>query len=274
MEITSEGQDWKVIVDPGVVVEQEYPMESSRPGTPPFVVGIGYDPRPPAGHKMGYTLYPKNIWTRKELETDEQIRKMTLRCNVCNALDVAKRNMAANPTPSAARPQPTNARSAAQPQPTARSQPNTTEQITPSAEPVRLSAGNVLTPTYLPLIAGVAKGLFCTKLGDVAASVLMSVAADVMSGWSSDPGQKEAMRQMSDGFATLDLCPDDMTQLRHDAQALYDGWKEDGMGAAVKRSMFKSVDEALKDGVGIDVKKTNTSHFRASFRGGVADLVD
>jgi len=268
MEIIDDGTNWKVVIDPAITTSQEYPMESSRPGTPPFVVGIGYD-RLSGGHKMGYALYPKTIWTRQELETNEHVKKMTMRCNVCNALDLAKRNMEATPTQTPTHMPPQVAVPAVPNPP-----PNTTRPITPTAEPVRLSAGNVLTPTYLPLIAGVAKGLFCTKLGDVAASVVMSIAADVMSGWSSDPGQKEAMQQMSDGFATLDLCPEDMVQLKHDAQALYDGWKTDGMGTAIKKSMFKSVDDALKDGVGIEVKKTKTSHIRASFRGGVANLVD
>ena len=257
MEINEHGEYWKVIVNPAVVVEQDFPMQSSRAGAPTFLAGIGYDPRPPAGHKMGYMLYPKNVWSREELMNDAQVQKMTMRCNVCSALDLAKQSVDAKAKePSIAPP------------PVVQAPPAT-------PPPATFSAGNVLTPTYIPLITKVAKGMICTKLGDIAASVVMSVIADVVGGWSSDPGQKEAMRQMSDGFATLDLCPDDMVQLRQDAQVMYDEWKKGGVGNAVKKSMFKSVDEALKDGVGIEVRKTETKHVRAAFtRGGVANLVD
>jgi len=254
MQIDDHGEYWKVVVDPAVVVEQDFPMKSSREGDPTFLAGIGYDPRPPAKHKIGYMLYPKNVWSREELTNDEQVKKMTMRCNVCSALDLAKRSVDTNAE------QPIGAQTPA---------PQT---ITPLAT---FSAGNVLTPSYIPLITKVAKGMICTKLGDIATSVVMSVIADVVGGWSSDPGQKEAMRQLSDGFATLDLCQDDINQLRQDAQIMYDEWKKGGVTNAMKKSMFKSVDEALKDGVGIDVKKTETKRIRASWnRGGVANLVD
>ena len=93
MQIDDYGEYWKVIVNPAVVVEQDFPMKSSREGTPTFLAGIGYDPRPPAGHKMGYMLYPKNVWSQEELMNDEQVKKMTMRCNVCSALDLAKRSV-------------------------------------------------------------------------------------------------------------------------------------------------------------------------------------
>jgi len=257
MQIDDYGEHWKVIVNPAVLVEQDFPMTSSRAGKPTFLAGIGYDPRPPAGHKMGYMLYPKNVWSREELMNDEQIKKMTMHCNVCSALDVAKRSIETKTEPIA---QPL---SAPAPPPQA---------ITP---PATFSAGNVLTPSYIPLITTVAKRMLCTKLGDVTSSIVMSVIADVVSGWSSDPGQKEAMRQMSEGFAALDLCPADISQLRQDTQVMYEEWKKGGVGNAMRKSMFKSVDEALKDGVGIDVKQIKTKHIRASFnRGGMSNLVD
>ncbi|MFA5053055.1 MAG: hypothetical protein WC565_03285 [Parcubacteria group bacterium] len=250
-QVEDNGSNWKVWINPNIRVENEFDYNSSQYGKSGYKAALGYDPTPPAGYKLVYMLYPKSEWTKEELESSTfqlQTDKMAKKCNVCATLNALR----------TAEPQPQEQQVAVMP---------TTKQ---------LSMGDVVAPTWVPKVAKVGQSLLCTKLGSVGVGVIGSIIADIMAGWSTDPGQKEAMKQISAQLIEMDINPDDMPMIREDALRMYDAWQDGGAGAALKAGFFKSFDDAVKDGIGVESKtvKTTTTHRRIGIRTGVASMVE
>ena len=249
--VEEDGSNWKVIVNPGVLVENIVDWNSSQFGKSGYKAALGYDSRPPAGTKLVYLLFPKTDYTREELTSDTyqlQLSKMARKCNVCATID-ALRNEQTEPVPNVAE-----------------------RQVATVPTSRQISAGDVVGPTWVPKVANVGKKLFCTSLGNVATSVIGSVLFDLMSGWSTDPGQKDAMRQISDQLIDLEINPDDVPMIRQDALKMYQAWQDGGPGEALRVGLFKQFDDAIKEGIGVDydTKKVITTTRRASVRKGIA----
>lgn len=252
--VEDDGQgNWKVIVNPSVQVENIVDWNSSQFGKSGYKAALGYDSTPPAGTKLVYLLFPQSEWMREELLSDTyqlHLSKMARKCNVCATLD-ALRTTPAEPQTAVA----------------------TSEyQVATVPTTRQLSMGDVVAPTWAPKVAKVGQQLFCTKLGGVATSVIGSILADMFAGWSTDPGQKAAMRQISDQLIDLDINPDDIPMIQKDALKMYEAWQGGGPGAALKAGMFKQFDDAIKEGIGVEMEthKTITTRRRASVRKGIA----
>lgn len=248
--------NWKVMVNPDVMVENVVDWNSSTSGKSGYKAALGYDARPPAGTKLVYLLFPQSEWDKSELESEAyqlHLNKMARKCNVCATMD-ALRSEAAVPT---------------QTKQVAYAE---TPQVAAVPAARQMSAGDIVGPLWIPKVANVGKQLFCTQLGNVATSVIGSVIFDIMSGWASDPGQKEAMRQISNQLVDMDIKPEDMPAIRQDALTMYDAWRDGGIGEAVRTGMFKKFDDAIKDGIGVEMNttKTTTTRRKVGIRKGIA----
>lgn len=256
---TYEGKPyWRIDVNPGIPSYELFDFPGGARAA------IGLDPAT-QNYKIVYLLYPQNIWSREELENNEQIRRLMDKCNVCSVLNQIKDSSKGSTSslkpslPSVQPAQVTHPQTAPphpwSPDHTAPAQAQSLTQTAPVyPQTVRPSAGDVVQPRYLPVITNLGKSVFCTPLGSVAVSTLMSLAADLMAGWAKDPGHREAFQQMSDELiAGANVCPADAEKIRNDLKRLYEAYKKDGVVPALKKGMLKDVAEALRD-KGIDVE--------------------
>lgn len=232
------GDMWRVLNRPDIT---EF-KEMSYPG---FNAAFGIDPNT-GSHVIVYLDYYKAAYDKAELEdptssVGQSIKSKIDKCLICSTMNQMSEDISSVPA------------SASVP---ARIVPVPVVRV-----PVA-SAGELVMPRYIPAITSLGQKVFCTKFGGVASSVLLSMVADLLSGWSSDPGQKSAFRQISDQYIEqMGLCNDsDVEILKSDIGRLYDAWQKDGnILKAVKRGMFKDVADALKDqGVQVSANKNTT----------------
>src|SRR5512138_1408361 len=220
-----------------------------------FNVAMGVDPVT-GSHTIVYLEYYKSAYTPEELADPSSaigssIKKKFEDCLICNTMNqLAATNGGISPMDQAS----------AQPQYQPIQSPPV-QHVSPVQQGHRVSAGDMVMPKYIPALTNIGQQVWCTKLGSVATSVILSAAADLLAGWSSDPGQKAAFRQISDEFVDgLQLCSEnDVNQLKKEIAKLYDSYSTDGnLGGAVRKSMFKSAEQALRD-QGIEVKTSKQS---------------
>jgi len=96
-------------------------------------------------------------------------------------------------------------------------------------------------PKYIPAVTSIGQKVFCTKLGGVTGSVILSMLADLLSGWSSDPGHKIAFRQISDEFIdNMGLCDErDIEAIKNDVARMYEEWQKGDSMKALKRAFSR-----------------------------------
>lgn len=256
---------WRIDVNPQIQDFEQFDFPGGA------YAAIGMDPATQS-YKISYLLYPTSIWSREELENNEQIKKLMTKCNVCSVLNQIKDSTGGVsssvkqvlPSAQPAKPNYTPTQPEYQWTPELAAQPQT----------VRPSAGDVVQPKYLPVIANLGKTVFCTTLGGMAISTLMSLLTDLMAGWATDEGHRKAFQEMSDEFiAGANICPADAEKLRDDIKRLYDAYKKDGVVPALKVGMIKDVATALKEN-GIDVKADVAVQTRTHVGLGRRSLVD
>jgi len=223
---------------------------------PGFNAAFGIDPNTGA-HVIVYLDYYKAAYDKADLEDPtspigQSVKAKIDKCLICNTMDQMSDEIQP-PTKALAR------------------------SPVPSPVPVpAVSSGDFVMPRYIPALTSIGQKVFCTKFGGVASSVVLSMVADLLAGWSSDPGQKSAFRQISDQYVEqMGLCDEkDIALLKGDIGRLYDTWQKDGdIFKAVKQGMFKDVAEALKDqGVQVNAMKNTTYSLSARpFRRSSAD---
>jgi len=257
MEVIADGEYWRIIVNEKVPNENEVDWNSGQFGKSGYKAGLGYDTTPPAGYKLGYLKFPMSEWSKEELESAEyqdQLSRMAKKCNVCSTLDHMRANAPQKPSEVQLAPV------------------ETKPHIGNMAEPRRLSAGDVIAPTYIPKLAKLGEQVFCTPLGKLGMSTIGSVIFDLFSGWSTDPGQRAAMKQISDELIDMEVDPNTLPEIQEDALRLYESWQKGGVTAAVKSGFFKQFDQAVKDGIGINVDTTTRKRTSIGIRKGVSNL--
>ena len=241
MQVLDDGEYWKLLVSERVRVENIIDWNSSQDGKPSGYKGaIGRDPATPSSTKIAYLLFPKREWTKEELESptyQEWLRKTVNKCNVCATIDALRQEQEIAP-------------------------------MKTTSKPEQMSAGDIVQPIWVSKAAEVGKKACCTKLGEIGTSLIGSVLFDIFSGWATDPGQKSAMKQISNQMMDIQLEPEDLPKIREDALNMYDAYNKGGIGKAVKKGFFKSFDEAIKDGVGVEMETRTTR--RIGVRQGVA----
>jgi hypothetical protein len=246
MQVLDDGDNWKLVVSDRVAVENIVNWNSSQDGKPSgYKAAIGYDPTPPAGTKIAYMLFPKREWTKAELESptyQEWLSKTVKKCNVCATIDALRQEQEVGQIPT------------------------TSKQSNPTA--VQISAGEFIQPVWVAKAAEVGKKACCTKLGEVGTSLIGSVLFDIFSGWATDPGQKQAMKQISNQMMDIELEPEDIPKIREDALNMYEAYNKGGIGTAVKKGFFKSFSDAVNDGLGVEME-TRTVR-RIGVRQGIA----
>jgi hypothetical protein len=259
-DVVDSGEYWRVMANPQI---RDYLVHKQPWGR----VAIGLDPLT-RSNSIVWMEYPKSAWTLDDIKGDAGIRKKVQECGICTAL---------NDLQAIGRLAPTTSAPSVSATPPAYSSPSAP---TPArASPTPISAGDVVMPRYIPYLTTIGKKMFCTKLGDMSASLVLSLVADVLGGWSTDPGHKMAFRQMSDEFIDdLGLCNEaDVDVLKRDVAKLYEEYQKSGdMLGSVRKSMFKNVADSLKDaGIQVDVTKNSTVGYRATARRiGAPSLVD
>jgi hypothetical protein len=223
---------------------------------PGFRASFGIDPNT-GSHVIVYLDYPKQVYNREELEDPnsdigKSIKKKIQDCLICSTMNQMSNESNGNPKID---------------------QMSSTSYIDRPREPdvdrgIPRNHGEVVSPKYLPAIASIGQKVFCTKLGGMASSVFLSLAADIMSGWSSDPGQKAAFRQISDQFIEqMGMCNEnDIESMKGDIAKLYDSWQKDkNVFKAVKGGMLKDVGDSLREnGVNITASKNTQTQYSLS----------
>lgn len=252
--VIDSGDMWRVLNRPDIAdfVEMTYPG---------FNAAFGIDPTT-GSHVVVYLDYYKAAYDKEELEDPtspigKSIKAKLEKCLICSTMDQMpdelsissqdKRSLPSPSVPAVLTPTPA--------------------QLSP-VPPSQMSSGEFIMPRYIPALTSIGQKVLCTKFGGVASSVIFSVVADLLSGWSSDPGQKAAFRQISDQYVDqMGLCNEhDVEILKSDIGRLYDSWQKDGdIFKAVKRGMFKDVADALKD-QGIQVNATKNTSYSLSAR--------
>lgn len=256
---------WRIDVNPSIKDYEQFDFPGGS------LAAIGIDPATQS-YKIVYLLYPQSVWTVEELQSNDQIQKLIAKCNVCSVLNQIKDSTGGISdtlkSPGAAL---TGSSVSTYPAPV----PSTTTAAPVStAGTVRPSAGDVVQPKYLPVIANLGKSVFCTTLGSMTVSALMSLLTDLMAGWATDEGHRKAFQQMSDDFISgANICPADAPKVRADISKLYDAYKKDGVVPALKAGMIKDVAVVLKDN-GITVKADVAVQTRAHIGVGKRSLVD
>ena len=253
------GNMWRVLNRPDIT---DY-KEMKYPG---FNVAFGVDPNT-GGHVIVYLDYYKAAYSKEDLEDPSSpigssIKTKLQKCLICSTMDQLSDEMPGGSGDS-------DIREFSRDQ----SRDQFREQVYDSREsrqslPV-LSPSEFVVPKYIPAMASIGQKVFCTKFGGVASSVVLSLVADLLSSWSSDPGHKAAFREISDQFVDqMGLCNDqDVEVLKGDIGRLYDSWSKEGdIYKAVKQGLFKDVGQALKD-QGVQVSATKTTNLQLTARG-------
>ena len=242
MQVIDDGDNWKLLVSDRIPVDNIVNWNSSQDGKPSgYKAAIGYDPIA-SSTKIAYLLFPKREWTKTELESPTYqgwLAKTVNKCNVCATIDALRQQEQEIPP----------------------------MQTTP-IKPTQMSAGDFIQPTWVTKAAEVGKKACCTKLGEVGTSLVGSIIFDIFSGWATDPGQKTAMKQISNQMMDIELAPEDLPKIREDAMNMYDAYNKGGLGTAVKKGFFKTFDEAIKDGIGVEMETKTTR--RIGVRQGIA----
>lgn len=183
---------------------------------------------------IAYVEYPKDIWTYEDVVGSDVVDKFFSRCQICAAVDQIKQ----------VRSTPASMHDSSLPD--VPSMPPDEQQYHQQYRPapVRASVGDAMVqlPQYVPVAINLAKKLLLSQLGDAAASVVLSFAADAASGLSPDPNYRKAMQALSDTFVE-DINIDDrfVDAVRGDVSRLADAYSRDGnLISAVKTSMIKS----------------------------------
>jgi hypothetical protein len=248
------GNMWRVLNRPDIT---DY-KEMKYPG---FNVAFGVDPNT-GGHVIVYLDYYKAAYSKEDLEDPSSpigssIKTKLQKCLICSTMDQLSDEMPGGSGDS-------DIREFSRDQ----SRDQFREQVYDSREsrqslPV-LSPSEFVVPKYIPAMASIGQKVFCTKFGGVASSVVLSLVADLLSSWSSDPGHKAAFREISDQFVDqMGLCNDsDVDLLKGDIGRLYDSWSKEGdIYKAMKQGLFKDVGQALKD-QGVQVSATKTTNYQ------------
>ena len=244
--VVAVGDMWRVLNRPDIT---EF-KEMSYPG---FNAAFGIDPNT-GSHVIVYLDYYKAAYDKAELEdpnsaVGQSIKSKIDKCLICSTMNQMSDDMSSIPALA-----------------------SVPARVVPAQVPVVhspiASAGELVMPRYIPAITSLGQKVFCTKFGGVASSVVLSMVADLLAGWSSDPGQKSAFRQISDQYIDqMGLCNDaDVEILKSDIGKLYEAWQKDGdIVKAVRRGMFKDVGDALKD-QGIQVTANKNTQYSLTAR--------
>lgn len=246
------GNMWRVLNRPDIT---DY-KEMKYPG---FNVAFGVDPNTGA-HVIVYLDYYKAAYSKEDLEDPNSpigssIKTKLQKCLICSTMDQLADEMPVSSPVSESRD-------------VSRDSQFELHRDSRESRPV-LSPSEFVVPKYIPAMASIGQKVFCTKFGGVASSVVLSLAADLLSSWSSDPGHKAAFREISDQFVDqMGLCNDqDVEVLKGDIGRLYDSWSKEGdIYKAVKQGLFKDVGQALKD-QGVQVSATKTTNLQLTARG-------
>lgn len=237
------GQMWRVLnrTDINDYKEMHYPG---------FNAAFGIDPNT-GQHVIVYLDYYKAAYTREELEDPNSdigrsIKDKLQKCLICSTMNqMAEDKPVVSPPPS---------------------KPQSMQVVAAPVLSPLVSSGDFVVPKYIPAVASIGQKVFCTKFGGIASSVVLSLVADLLSGWSSDPGQKAAFRQISDQFVEqMGFCDEkELEAMKGDIGRLYESWQRDGdMFKAVKNGMFKDVGQALRD-QGVQVSATKNTQYSLS----------
>ena len=253
------GSMWRVLNRPDIT---DY-KEMKYPG---FNVAFGVDPNTGA-HVIVYLDYYKAAYSKEDLEDPNSpigssIKTKLQKCLICSTMDQLSDEM-----PGGSVDQYDSGFSRDQ-QRDQRRELNRESRESRQSLPV-LSPSEFVVPKYIPAMASIGQKVFCTKFGGVASSVVLSLVADLLSSWSSDPGHKAAFREISDQFVDqMGLCDDkDVEVLKGDIGRLYDSWSKEGdIYKAMKQGLFKDVGQALKD-QGVQVSATKTTSMQLTARG-------
>jgi len=207
-----------------------------------------------------YVDWPKSLFSLEELQDSPQSAKFFAGCNVCSAVNQLKSEKNGNAILKGVGSPNTQIVPADMVQ-------SMTPQVMPMQQaPVRLSAGSSAVPRYIPVVLGLVKNIWLSKLGGAATDVVLALGADLMSGLSDDPQYRKAWQcvsdDMVDGVATCMADPQYIEQVKSDVGKLIEGYKKDSniMDAIVK-SMVKPTNEILK-GAGIEVGVEQTKNTR------------
>ncbi len=246
------GSMWRVLNRPDIT---DY-KEMKYPG---FNVAFGVDPNTGA-HVIVYLDYYKAAYSKEDLEDPNSpigssIKTKLQKCLICSTMDQLSDEMPG-------------ASGVSDPVPVPERDYLVRRESQRESLPV-LSPSEFVVPKYIPAMASIGQKVFCTKFGGVASSVVLSLVADLLSSWSSDPGHKAAFREISDQFVDqMGLCDDrDVEVLKGDIGRLYDSYTKDGdVFKAVKHGFFKDVGQALKD-QGVQVSATKTTNLQLTARG-------
>jgi len=249
------GNMWRVLNRPDIT---DY-KEMKYPG---FNVAFGVDPNTGA-HVIVYLDYYKAAYSKEDLEDPNSpigssIKTKLQKCLICSTMDQLADEMPVSSPVSESRE-------------LSRESPYDSRRESHEFRESRpvLSPSEFVVPKYIPAMASIGQKVFCTKFGGVASSVVLSLVADLLSSWSSDPGHKAAFREISDQFVDqMGLCNDkDVEVLKGDIGRLYDSWSKEGdIGKALKQGLFKDVGQALKD-QGVQVSATKTTNLQLTARG-------
>lgn len=251
------GNMWRVLNRPDIT---DY-KEMKYPG---FNVAFGVDPNTGA-HVIVYLDYYKAAYSKEDLEDPNSpigssIKTKLQKCLICSTMDQLADEMPVSSSESEP--------SEFYRDPRRESRRESQREPQRESLPV-LSPSEFVVPKYIPAMASIGQKVFCTKFGGVASSVVLSLVADLLSSWSSDPGHKAAFREISDQFVDqMGLCNDqDVEVLKGDIGRLYDSWSKEGdIYKAVKQGLFKDVGQALKD-QGVQVSATKTTNLQLTARG-------
>jgi len=251
------GSMWRVLNRPDIT---DY-KEMKYPG---FNVAFGVDPNTGA-HVIVYLDYYKAAYSKEDLEDPNSpigssIKTKLQKCLICSTMDQLADEMPVSSSESEP--------SEFYQEPRRESRRESQREPQRESLPV-LSPSEFVVPKYIPAMASIGQKVFCTKFGGVASSVVLSLVADLLSNWSSDPGNKAAFREISDQFVDqMGLCNDqDVEVLKGDIGRLYDSLSKEGdIYKAVKQGLFKDVGQALKD-QGVQVSATKTTNLQLTARG-------
>ena len=184
------GECWRAVNPRDITPTQTLSGSTGRGNDTGIRYTMGVDPL--TGQTgIAYVEYPKDVWTYDDVVGSDVVDKFFSRCQICAAVDQIKE---VRSTPSAPAPV-----IRLLPHPLARPCPQKSSSIISSTVLLRSSASlgdaMVQLPQYVPVAIKLAKKLLLSQLGDAAASVVLSFAADAASGLSPDPNYRRPCRR-------------------------------------------------------------------------------